>query len=131
VNLASRLEALTKQYGVGILVTENIVKAAPSYIYREIDRVQVKGKLQGVAIFEPLGKQGEVGPERLQESDRLNRAVEAYRAQRWDDAEKLLKNLASAAPDSKVYKLYLERIEHFRTNPPPADWDGVFVFTTK
>jgi len=127
VNLASRLEALTKQYGVGILVTENIVNAAGDYLYREVDKVQVKGKLQGVAIFEPLGKRGEVPPERQQEADALAAAVAAYRGKRWDDAERLFK----AMPESKITKLYLERIEIFRHNPPPADWDGVFVYTTK
>ena len=131
VNLASRLESLTKEYGVGILVTENIVKQAADYAYREVDKVRVKGKFEGVAIFEPIGRQAEVGQETLQEVDRFHKAIEAYRAQRWDDAEKLLKNLSYAAPDSKLYKLYLERVAHFRASPPPADWNGVFVFTTK
>ena len=131
VNLASRLEGLTKEYGVGILVSENIVKAAPSFLYREIDKVRVKGKLEGIAIFEPLGRQSELGPEALQEVDRFHKALGSYRSQRWDDAEKLLKNLAYAAPESKLYKLYLERVAHFRRTPPPANWDGVFVFTTK
>ena len=131
VNLASRLEGLTKEYGVGILVTSNIVAQAPGFVYREIDKVRVKGKHEGVAIFEPLGKQGEVGPETMQELDRFQKALDAYRAQRWDDAEKLLKNLAYAAPKSKLYKLYLDRVAHFRQNPPPAGWDGVFTFTTK
>jgi adenylate cyclase len=131
VNLASRLEGLTKEYGVGILVTSNIVAQAPGFVYREIDKVRVKGKHEGVAIFEPLGKQGEVGPETMQELDRFQKALDAYRAQRWDDAEKLLKNLAYATPKSKLYKLYLDRVAHFRQSPPAAGWDGVFVFTTK
>jgi adenylate cyclase len=107
------------------------VRKAPGFVYREIDKVRVKGKHEGVAIFEPLGKQGEVGQETLHEMDRFHKAVEAYRAQRWDDAEKILRNLAYAAPEAKLYKLYLERIAHFRVSPPPANWDGVFVFTTK
>ncbi len=131
VNLASRLEGLTKEYGIGILVSENIVKAAQSYLYREVDKVRVKGKLEGIAIFEPLGLQSDMGQEALQEVDRFHKALEAYRAQRWDDAEKLLKNLAYANPEAKLYKIYLERLAHFRRNPPPANWDGVFVFTTK
>ncbi|MBK6981073.1 MAG: adenylate/guanylate cyclase domain-containing protein [Betaproteobacteria bacterium] len=131
VNLASRLEGLTKEYGVGILVSENIVKAAQSFVYREVDKVRVKGKLEGIAIFEPLGLQSDMGQEALQEVDRFHKALEAYRAQRWDDAEKLLKNLAYAAPETKLYKIYLERLAHFRRNPPPPNWDGVFIFTTK
>ena len=131
VNLASRLEGLTKEYGVGILVTENIVKKVPEYLFREVDKVRVKGKLHGVAIFEPVGPQSEAGEETVKEVDRFHRALEAYRAQRWDEAENLMKNLAYASPKTKLYKLYLERIAHFRRSPPPADWDGVFVFTTK
>ncbi len=131
VNLASRLEGLTKEYGVGILVSENIVRKAQGWLFREVDKVRVKGKLEGVAIFEPIGRQSEVGPETLQEIDRFHKALDFYRTQRWDDAERLLKNLAYASPETKLYKLYLERVAHFRRSPPPGNWDGVFVFTTK
>jgi adenylate cyclase len=131
VNIASRLEALTKEYGVGILVTENIVKTAQGFVYREIDRVVVKGRQEGLGIYEPLGKVGEVGETVLQEIDRFHKALALYRKQRWDDAETALKNLLYAAPDSKLYKLYLKRIEHFRNNPPGAAWNGLWVYTTK
>jgi len=131
VNLASRLEGLTKEYGIGILVSESQVKAAQGFVYREIDKVVVKGRHEGVSIFEPIGKVGEVGETQLQEIDRFHKALELYRKQRWDDAETALKNLAYAAPDSKLYKMYLKRIEHFRANPPGAAWNGLWVFTTK
>ena len=131
VNLASRLEGLTKEYGVGILVSENVVKAAQGFVYREIDKVVVKGRHEGVGIYEPIGKIGEVGESVLQEIDRFHKALEHYRLQRWDDAEKLLKNLAYAAPDVKLYKVYLQRIAHFRATPPGASWNGVWIFTTK
>jgi adenylate cyclase len=131
VNLASRLEGLTKEYGVGILVSENIVKAAEGFVYREVDRVVVKGRQEGVAIYEPIGKVGVVGETQLQEIDRFHKALEQYRKQRWDDAEGVLKNLAYAAPESKLYKLYLKRIQHFRANPPGPMWNGLWVFTTK
>ncbi len=131
VNLASRLEGLTKEYGVGILVSEWIVRAARDFVYREIDKVRVKGKLEGVRIFEPLGRQQDIGAETLAEIDRFHKALEFYRKQRWEDAEKLLKNLSYAAPETKLYKVYLERVAHFRANPPAANWDGVFTFTTK
>jgi adenylate cyclase len=131
VNLASRLESLTKEYGVGILVSENIVKRVPSFVYREVDKVRVKGKLEGIVIFEPCGGQGMVGEREVEQIDRFHKALEHYRKQRWDEAEGLLKSLAEAAPETKLYQLYLERIAYFRTMPPAADWDGVFVFTTK
>jgi len=131
VNIASRLEGLTKEYGIGILVSENMVKAAQGFVYREIDKVVVKGRQEGIAIFEPIGKVGEVGETQLQEIDRFHKALELYRKQRWDDAQTQLKNLAYAAPDSKLYKVFLKRIEYFRTNPPGPAWNGVWVFTTK
>jgi adenylate cyclase len=131
VNLASRLEDLTKEYGVGVLVSENIVRAVQDFVYREVDKVRVKGKREGVAIFEPIGAQGEVGGDTLAEIDRFHRALALFRAQRWDEAEALLNELAAAAPAVKLYRLYRERIAHFRANPPGADWDGVFGFTTK
>lgn len=131
VNLASRLEGLTKEYGVGILVSESIVKAAQGFAYREIDKVVVKGRHEGVAIFEPLGKVGEVGESALQEVDRFHKFLEFYRKQRWDEAENLLKTLSYAAPDFRLYKVYLKRVVHFRQDTPGPAWNGTWVFTTK
>jgi adenylate cyclase len=131
VNLASRLEGLTKEYGVGILVSENLVRAVQGFVYREVDKVRVKGKQKGVAIFEPIGAQGEVDDETLAEIARFNQALAHFRAQRWDEADALLQELASVAPELKLYRLYRERIADFRASPPGADWDGVFGFSTK
>ena len=131
VNLASRLEGLTKEYGVGILVSENVVRAVQGFVYREVDKVRVKGKQEGVAIFEPIGAQGEVDGDTLAEIARFHQALAHFRAQRWDEAEALLQELAAVAPAVKLYRLYLERIADFRASPPGADWDGVFGFTTK
>jgi adenylate cyclase len=131
VNIASRLEGLTKEYGVGILVTENMVASAPGFVYREIDKVVVKGRQEGLGIFEPIGKVGQVGETLLQEIDRFHKALELYRKQRWDDAEAMLRNLSYAAPESKLFKLYLARIQHFRANLPGPMWNGLWVFTTK
>ena len=72
VNLASRLEDLTKEYGVGILVSENIVRAVEGFVYREVDKVRVKGKQEGIAIFEPIGAQGEVDGDMLAEIARFH-----------------------------------------------------------
>ena len=131
VNLASRLEDLTKEYGVGVLVSENIVRVVQDFVYREVDKVRVKGKREGVAIFEPIGAQGEVSGDTLAEIARFHQALAHFRAQRWDEAEALLQALASIAPAVKLYRLYRERIADFRASPPGADWDGVFGFSTK
>jgi adenylate cyclase len=131
VNIASRLEALTKEYGIGILVTESIVAAAAGFVYREIDKVAVKGRQEGITIYEPLGRADEVGETVLQQAERWHKALDLYRRQRWDEAESLLRSLSQAAPEAKLYKLYLKRIEHFRQSAPGPAWNGLWVFTTK
>jgi adenylate cyclase len=131
VNLSSRLEGLTKEYGVPILVSENIVANAPGFVYREVDRVVVKGRHEGISIQEPLGRLGEVDDALLEEVDLFHKVLEHYRAQRWDEAERLLSILAEASPDTKLYKVYRQRIFQFRYNPPGPGWNGTWVFTTK
>ena len=131
VNLAARLEGLTKEYGVGILVSENIVNTVPTVIYRELDRVRVKGKLEPISIYEPIGLKGEVPNQLLDEIDRFHRTLDRFRQQRWDDAEVALTKLIEADPKRKVYRLYMDRIAALRAKPPGANWDGVFTFTTK
>jgi adenylate cyclase len=131
VNIASRLEGLTKEYGVGILVSENMVNAAQGFVYRVVDKVVVTGRQNGIGIFEPVGKVGEVGDTTVQEVESFHKALELYRRQRWDEAEAALKALAYAAPENKLYKLYLKRVAHFRQNTPGPTWNGTWVFTTK
>lgn len=131
VNLASRLESLTKQYGVGIIVGEATMKAVPEMVYRELDRVRVKGKLEPVTIYEPLGPKGTVTPETEEELAGFRAMLERYHAQDWDGAEQALDSLRECSPRTRLYELYQERLAHFRSNPPGAEWDGVFVFTSK
>lgn len=131
VNLAARLEGLTKEYGVEILVSEHIVKRVPTVVYRELDRVRVKGKLEPVGIFEAIAKKEELTEAELDAVDRFHRVIEKYRAQKWDDAEAIIQKLMETDPKRKAYKLYLERITKLRAEPPGENWDGVFTFTTK
>ena len=131
VNLAARLEGLTKEYGVGILVSENIVNTVPGVIYRELDRVRVKGKLEPISIYEPIGQKGEVANQLLDEIDRFHRVLDRFRQQKWDDAEESLTKLIEADPKRKVYGVYMDRIAALRVAPPGENWDGVFTFTHK
>ena len=131
VNLAARLEGLTKEYGVGILVSENIVTAVPGVIYRELDRVRVKGKLKPISIYEPIGYKGEVADQLLDEIDRFHRVLDHFRQQKWDDAEASLTKLIDADPKRKVYAKYIDRIATLRAEPPGDNWDGVYTFTHK
>jgi len=130
VNLASRLEALTRQYGVGVLAGEATREACPDIAFQLVDRVRVKGKDVPVSIYEPLGVASELPPERLNEVELFETAFADYQAQRWDEAEIKLMQLGRLQA-RKLYEVYLDRLTHFRFNPPGADWDGVFTFTTK
>ncbi len=131
VNLASRLEGITKEYGAQVLVGEHTRAAAPEFVYRELDLVRVKGKDKPVAIYEPLGLAGEVAQAVLDEIKLFQHMLRMYRNQEWDGVELQLINLLKIAPQSKLYAVYAERVAHYRNNPPGENWDGVFVFKTK
>ena len=131
VNLASRLEGITKRYGVGIVVGENTRKAVRDIVFRELDHVRVKGKDKPVAIFEPIGIAGAVDKAVLEELKLFHEMRRLYQQQNWEQAELQLYNLQRMSPQTELYKIYVERIVHFRKNPPPSDWDGVYVFETK
>lgn len=130
VNLASRLEGVTKVYGVGIVVGAATRRAAPGFVYRELDRVRVKGKLEPVAIFEPLGAVGAVSEQVLAALAAWETALAQVRAQDWDGAAAAIAALQAAAPCG-LYALYLARIAAWRLAPPGEGWDGVTTFETK
>jgi len=129
VNLAARLEGLTKEYGVGILVSESTRQGAADIVYRELDRVRVKGKGLAVSIYEPVGISAEVSAQQLACIDQFQQALAHYRAQQWDEAEAVFRSLPQE--DEILVNLYLNRIEGLRAHPPGKEWDGVISFTTK
>ncbi|MEX2480708.1 MAG: adenylate/guanylate cyclase domain-containing protein [Gammaproteobacteria bacterium] len=131
VNLGSRLEGLTKNYGVDIICSETTVAAVPEYAYRELDRVRVKGKARPVAIFEPLCRKEELDKDWKKELKLFTEAMRLYRTQQWDMAELNLVNLQRSSRSPDLYRMYVERIQHFRRAAPPSDWDGVFDHMSK
>jgi adenylate cyclase len=131
VNLASRLEGLTKQYGVGMIVGEATRVACPDVVFRELDRVMPKGTTEPLAIFAPIGPSGSVDQSIHDELALWHKALKEYRAQKWDLAELQLLNLQRMYPSTTLYATLLERIAHLRKYPPPANWDGVTAFDTK
>jgi adenylate cyclase len=131
VNLGSRLEGLTRKYNVGIIVGEETRRAIGDMAFCELDLVQVKGKNQPVAIYEPVGLLVELDEARLEEIARFERALRHYRAREWDQAEELLRGLNNNSPESALYGTYLDRIADFRVSSPGEEWDGVYHFTTK
>ncbi|HEX4869996.1 MAG TPA: adenylate/guanylate cyclase domain-containing protein [Moraxellaceae bacterium] len=130
VNLGSRLEGLSKNYGVTIVVSEATRAAVPDFAYRCLDQVRVKGKLEPVRIYEPVGPADALDAATRDDLARWDAVLDAYAGQRWDEAERLLAALR-AGRDRKLYALYAERIAQFRANPPAPDWDGVYTYTTK
>lgn len=131
VNLASRLEGLTKIYGVEVLVSEETMRASEDAIaYLEVDIVRVKGKNQPVSIYEAVCE-GEPSPERARYDAACARGVCAFRGQRWDEALRAFDEAAKHRPEAKLPELYRERIAALRESELPADWDGVTEFTHK
>ena len=137
VNLASRLEGITKEYGALIVIGEETQKLLPDLIVRELDRVRVKGKDEAVTIYEPLGFSNKDGQQLSNEMRAaltiFEQALQAYRNQNWELAESLFRQLMTQYPQTGdvLYPLYLDRIQHLRANPPGPGWDGAYTFTTK
>ena len=129
VNLASRLESLTKEYSVGIIVGENTARAMPDYAWREIDRVRVVGKATPVTIYEPLGPAA--SSEITAELALHHRALASYRQRDFDAAEAGFAALAAAHPATALYAYFRTRCATFRSSPPPPAWEGAMVFATK
>ncbi|MEK6805651.1 MAG: adenylate/guanylate cyclase domain-containing protein [Pseudomonadota bacterium] len=132
VNLGARLEGLTKEYGVGVLVSEFTRGQAPSdWSFREVDVVRVKGKNEPVPIYEPMGPKDALDPAVRQDLARQRGAMKLYREQKWDDAEQEFFTLKTGDNPQPIYDIFLERILWLRENPPGKSWDGAFTFTHK
>lgn len=131
VNLGSRLESLTKNYGVDIIVSEHTKNLVPDFAYLELDVVRVKGKAEPVSIYEPICQQAQLDLQTENTLKLYQEALKLYRKQNWDLAAMQLINLQKLEPQRYVYEMYIKRIAYFRQNPPGDHWDGVFNYETK
>lgn len=134
VNLASRLEGQTKQYGVRILIGDNTRRKAPEFAALELDLIQVKGKKEPERIFVLLGDpEMEQGEYFRNWQSVHNEMLAAYRAMKWDEARRLAENCRSMSGEGMTgfYNMFIERIADMQDKPPPAGWNGVFVATSK
>jgi adenylate cyclase len=121
VNLGSRLEALTKEYGVGILVGEATARAAgDAFVFREIDLVRVKGRANAAPVFELVGRAGKADP-------RFARALALYRAREFGEARALFASLDG----DPAAAIMAKRCEVLANAPPGDDWDGVYEQRSK
>jgi len=131
VNLGSRLEGITRQYGVGIIVSEVTKAETTGIAYRDIDRVRVKGKDVPITIYQPMGYENALSSEEKERITQWNEFIELYRNQDWSRAQASLSHLMQGEPNSFLYEVYAERITAMRANPPGPEWDGVTKYDSK
>ena len=138
VNLSSRLEGLNKDYGTHIIVNETTYHAAKNdgFVFRELDLMRVKGKLQPVTIYQLMGRQADFVATGSTETVRLQlemfaRAREFYRDRQWRAAQDAFLDLLSKWPEDGPSRVYVERCQEYLGAEPSASWDGVFVMTHK
>jgi adenylate cyclase len=133
VNLASRLEGATKQYGARIMISEfTRDKVASGFVVRELDRIRVKGKQHPVRVYEVLGRQGGRLPD---DTARLlarhEQAMDLYRRRAWPEALASFEEARKAVPGDAVFELYAKRCGYFLEHAPARDWDGVWDLKEK
>jgi len=132
VNFASRLEGANKVYGTRLLVSARTAELAGSgLLLREIDRLLVKGKQDPEQVFEVLGRK-DGSPEAIRLlAERFAEGLAAYRRRAWPEAAAAFRGALEAAPDDGPSKTFLERVARLETQPPPADWKGVWTLREK
>jgi hypothetical protein len=132
VNLASRLEGANKEYGGRILVSEATVTGAAAAIEaREIDRVVTLGQTHPEAVFEIMGRKGELTPAQLELRAHFAEGLAAYRAQRWEDARRAFEAALVAMPDDGPSLAFIKRIDGLAAAPPGQGWDGAWHLERK
>lgn len=131
VNLASRLEGINKQYGTRIILSQ-FTKAAigSNFICRVADLVRVKGKLEPVMIYELIAE-GKMPQNWADLLPLYNEGLELYRQKQWAAATEKFNAALKIMPNDELSKLYMTRCQEYIDEPPPQDWDGVFVMKTK
>jgi adenylate cyclase len=131
VNLGSRLEGLTKEYGAQIIISEfTHAQVQGKFVERELDLIRVKGKEKPVAIYQLLGPASEQG--RYQDLlDDFSQALAAYKEGKWDKAYEMFAAIAEKHPSDGPTNLFLSRCQHFRKEAPEGTWEGVYTMTTK
>jgi class 3 adenylate cyclase/CHASE2 domain-containing sensor protein len=123
VNLASRLEGSNKFYGTTILASEEtFARTGATFVWRELDTIRVKGRVQPVRIFEPIGMAGDVASDLLRRVETYEQGLKAYRAREFAAAAKQFAIVANEDPPSARF---LARVRGLAKEPPPADWEPV------
>ena len=133
VNLGSRLEGTSKVYGTDIIISETTYKSCADRIWtRELDRIQVKGKNQPISIYEVYGLRSDpLSASHEQIIELYHKARDFYHQMKFGKAIGLFGEVLELDKLNKAANMHLVRCQHFLSNPPPPDWDGVWRFTEK
>ena len=131
VNLGSRLEGLSKNYGVEIIVSESTRKQAANFAWQELDKVRVKGKEQAVTIYWPAGMADGLPEAQTSELKTWAMLLKAYRNQDWDQCDVQMLNMQRLNAKKFLYQLYADRVASMRMLPVDPAWDGATNFDTK
>ncbi|HEY6953526.1 MAG TPA: CHASE2 domain-containing protein [Bacteroidota bacterium] len=133
VNLASRLEGANKQYQSQIMISDfTFSHVKGKVVTRELDLIQVKGKTEPVKVYELLGKTGMEQTENQKQSLELyHEGLKLYRERKWEEAIAYFQQAVTLDSTCYVAQIYTQRASLYQLNPPPDDWNGVFVMTTK
>lgn len=129
VNLSARLEGANKEYGTSIMISELTAAAlGDDYVLRRLDRLVVKGKTEPIAVFEVMGRKGQVADEVLARRAAFEQGLALHDARDFAAARAIFLTQAAVDPPSAVYA---GRCEAYCETPPPTDWQGEFVLKTK
>lgn len=133
VNLGSRLEGLSKVYGVEIIASDATRRQASAFAWQELDKVRVKGKEQAVTIYSPIAPADQLSEQQSAELKVWSSFLREYRTQNWDQCDVQLLNLQRTALVSQkaLYQLYLERVAFMKRQPFDPAWDGATRFESK
>jgi adenylate cyclase len=133
VNLASRLEGATKYYGTRILISEfTFRQLKDAYIYREVDKIKVKGKQKPVTVYGILDYHDDASfPNMKEVVEIFNEGIACYRDYKWEDSIDRFQKALSLNETDRLSEFYLERCRHFVKYPPEKEWDGVWVMKEK
>jgi adenylate cyclase len=131
VNLASRLEGLTKYYGVKLLVSEASTQGVTGVVLRHLDRVRVKGKKESIELYEVVCREAEADAALRGEIAAHHEALAAYLRGAWDEALAGFTTLRAAYPQRAFYELFVQRIGELRGSVDSAAWDGVYEHLSK
>jgi len=131
VNVSSRLEGLTKYYGVSILVSEATKSQCKNILFQEIDTVRVKGKKEGLTIYNPLGAIDDCSDQELEQVAVFDKVLLLYKGQNWQAALALTAPLKEQYVSTRYYQIYFERLQAKQGAEFDENWDGVFTHFEK